>query len=137
MCAVISRGILIFLHLIFYCGLYCRAVYTAEQVTTNNNFETFSIFFILLLALLGNNFQITLFSKMMPNFWQLATTPILKIDNLAYIYWFLAKNPYDFVSLPWKVHNRYCHDVQYFRWKIIYRKGKKRENSDKVLNLSK
>ena len=25
--------------------------------------------------------------------------------------WFLAQNRFDFVSLPWKVHNRYCHDV--------------------------
>ena len=23
--------------------------------------------------------------------------------------WFLAKNLYNFVSLPWKLHNRYCH----------------------------
>ena len=81
MLAIISRDILIYLYSIFYCSLYCRAVYTAEQltfqVTKINTFETFSFFFIenanleghlLLLALLGNNFQITLFSKMMPNF---------------------------------------------------------------------
>ena len=38
--------------------------------------------------------NITLFSKMMPNFWQLATTPILKIQYSS----FLAKNLSNFVS---------------------------------------
>ena len=28
----------------------------------------------------------------MPNFWQLATTPILKFNNLLWVCWFLAKN---------------------------------------------
>ena len=27
--------------------------------------------------------------------------------------WFLAKNISDFVSLPWKLHNRYCHNSPY------------------------
>ena len=53
-------------------------------------------------------FWITLFSKMMPNFWQIATTPILKI------HWFLAKNLSNFVSLAWKLYNRYCHTVDTF-----------------------
>ena len=49
----------------------------------------------------------TLFSKIMPNFWQLVTTPILKFNNS----WFLAKNLSNFVSLPWKLHNWYCHNL--------------------------
>ena len=51
---------------------------------------------------------------MMPNFWQFTTTLILKIQSfhLWFDYsWFLAKNLSNFVSLPWKLHNRYCHKV--------------------------
>ena len=38
----------------------------------------------------------------MPNFWQLATTPIFKIQQYS---WFLAKD------LSWKLHNWYCHNT--------------------------
>ena len=44
----------------------------------------------------------SLFSKIMPNFWQLATTPIFKIQQYS---WFLAKD------LSWKLHNWYCHNT--------------------------
>ena len=48
---------------------------------------------------------------MMPHFWRLATTPILKIQKISFDYsWFLAKNLSNFVSLPWKLHNQYCHN---------------------------
>ena len=46
----------------------------------------------------------------MPNFWHLDITPILKIILFDYS-WFLAKNLSNFVSLPWKLHNRYCHKL--------------------------
>ena len=49
----------------------------------------------------------------MPNFWQLAITPILKIQYISFDYsWFLAKNLSNLVSLPWKLHNRYCHKLR-------------------------
>ena len=63
-----------------------------SQFSTSKIIWIFLIFFFalkntnlgahfLLLAFFDNiNFQITLFSKMMPNFWQFATTPILKIQ---------------------------------------------------------
>ena len=33
--------------------------------------------------------------------------------------WFVAKNSSNFVSLPWKLHNRYCHSVQYSRLRLV------------------
>ena len=36
----------------------------------------------------------------------------LKFNNFLCICWFLAKNISNFVSLPWKLHNRYCHIPQ-------------------------
>ena len=36
--------------------------------------------------------------------------------------WFVAKNRSNFVSLPWKLHNRYCHNVQslVFNWSLDF-----------------
>ena len=55
----------------------------------------------------------------MPNFWQLATTPISN-SIISFDYsWFLAKNISNFVSLPWKLHNRYCPTGQNFSVQCI------------------
>ena len=32
-----------------------------------------------------------------------------KFNHFLWECWFLAKNHYNFVSLSWKLHNRYCH----------------------------
>ena len=43
-------------------------------------------------------------------FWDLPITPILQNSMITFDYsWFLAKNLSNFVSLPWKLYNRYCH----------------------------
>ena len=43
------------------------------------------------------------------NFWHLPYT-ISQNSRITFDYsWFLAKNLSNFVSLPWKLHNRYCH----------------------------
>ena len=57
-------------------------------------------------------FQISLYSKMMPNFWQLVFTPILINLVISFDYsWFLAKNLSNFVSPSWKLNNPYYHNV--------------------------
>ena len=33
--------------------------------------------------------------------------------------WFLAKNLSNFVSLPWKLHNRYCHNLHTYVQTIV------------------
>ena len=50
------------------------------------------------------NFWYTLFSKMMPN-------TIRKICMIIFfsVSYFFSKNKSDFVSLAWKLENRYCH----------------------------
>ena len=46
-------------------------------------------------------------------FWHFPITPICKNPLILFDFsWFLAKNLSDFVSLPWKLHNRYCHPIE-------------------------
>ena len=49
-------------------------------------------------------------------FWYFLTAPhYSNFQNLVISFkysWFLAKNLSNFVSLPWKLHNRYCHNLQ-------------------------
>ena len=40
---------------------------------------------------------------------RLLVSPILKIQNFLWVCWFLCKILSNFVSLPWKLHNPYCH----------------------------
>ena len=42
-------------------------------------------------------------------FWHLPIRLISKIQSFHYD-WFLVRNLPNFVSLPWKLHNRYCHN---------------------------
>ena len=40
------------------------------------------------------------------------SSPLLqfsKCNNFLLVCWFLARNLFNFASLPWKLHNRYCH----------------------------
>ena len=50
-------------------------------------------------------------------FWHLLTpSHYAKSQNsitfFEYLCWFLAQNRFDFVSLPWQLHNRYCHILE-------------------------
>ena len=49
-------------------------------------------------------------------FWYFLTAPhYSNFQNLVISFeysWFLAKNLSNFVSLPWKLHNRECHNMQ-------------------------
>ena len=72
------------------------------------------VYFLLLTFFDNINFLFKLSSKMMPNFWQLPITPILKTWQFHLNSWFLAKNLSNFVSIPWKLHNRYCHNGRKF-----------------------
>ena len=56
---------------------------------------------------------------MMPNFWQLATTPILKIQNFHFGMFFFGKIIYDFVSPAWKLDNPYYHNWTVFKIKKL------------------
>ena len=55
-------------------------------------------------------------------FWYFLTAPhYSNFQNLVISFeysWFLAKNLSNFVSLPWKLHNRKCHNVQSAWFKI-------------------
>ena len=57
-------------------------------------------------------------------FWHLPTTPIHKIQQFPLDILFLTKNLSNFVSLTWKLHNRYCHNEQKFfpPWSASIRK---------------
>ena len=37
-----------------------------------------------------------------------------KFNSFLWECWFVAKDIYNFVSVSWKLHNRYCHNVQNF-----------------------
>ena len=49
-----------------------------------------------------------IFSKMMPNFWQLGEL-FTKYKNSLWLCWFVAQNPSDLISLSWKLYNQNCH----------------------------
>ena len=58
-----------------------------------------------------DNIKLTLFSKMMPNFRQVATTTIQKkIKNFLKVSWFSGKNLINFVTLAGKLDNPYYHN---------------------------
>ena len=52
------------------------------------------------------------------------TTPIHKIQQFTLDVLFLTKNLFNFVSLTWKLQNRYCHNEQKFfpPWSASIRK---------------
>ena len=57
-------------------------------------------------------------------FWHFGTPHYTNLQNsiisFEYVCWLLAKNLSNFVSLPWKLNNRYCHTMhngfRYFVW---------------------
>ena len=65
----------------------------------------------------------TLLSKMMLNFWRLDPIFFTKYNNFIGACWFLTNNLSDFVSLPWKLNNPYCHRllVSYLSVKVKFR----------------
>ena len=56
-------------------------------------------------------------------FWYFLTAPhYSNFQNLVISFeysWFLIKNLSNFVSLPWKLHNRKCHNNQVYNWPLI------------------
>ena len=79
--------------------------------------ESFSFFFIkechfLFLTFFDSiYFSITLFSKMMPNFWHLSINQFSKFSNFLGYVDFLAKIYSNFVPSTWKLVNRYYHNL--------------------------
>ena len=84
--------------------------------------ESFSIFFSLKNINLGAHFLLLTFFDNIKIEWLLFlkchlffdTSPLnqfSKFNNFLWVCWFLGKNLSNFVSLPWKLHNRYCHIV--------------------------
>ena len=59
---------------------------------------------------------ITLFCKMIPNFDRSPQLQFSKFYNFLWVCWFLTKNLSDFVSLSWKLHNRYDH--KFINWPL-------------------
>ena len=55
-----------------------------------------------------------------------------KFNNFLCVCWFLVKNLSNFVSLPWKLHNRYCHKLLS---KIAYPLGHLSDRSSMMHNL--
>ena len=55
-------------------------------------------------------------------FWYFLTAPhYSNFQNLVISFeysWFLGKNLSNFVSLPWKLHNRKCHSLQQIKTKV-------------------
>ena len=56
-------------------------------------------------------------------FWYFLTAPhYSNFQNLVISFeysWFLAKNLSNFLSLPWKLHNRECHSTQIFTLVLV------------------
>ena len=60
------------------------------------------------------NFYITLFSKIVSNFWQLATTPILKIQSFPLGMVIFRQKIFPILYSPLeKFDNPYCHSAQW------------------------
>ena len=51
-------------------------------------------------------------------FWHLPITPIHKFQWFHLNSWFLGQNLSTFASLPWKLHNQYCHISRTIQWII-------------------
>ena len=67
------------------------------------------------------------------------TSPLVqfsKFKNFLWICWFLCKILSNFVSLPWKLHNPYCHNPQTKKvFQSFYWKRKRQEKMRTWVNL--
>ena len=81
-----------------------------KRFSLNNN-NILGAQFLLLIFLDNFNFLIHFF-WMMPNFGDSTLCLLTKYNIFLKVSWFLAKNLLNFVSLPWKLENPYCHTVQ-------------------------
>ena len=63
---------------------------------------TFFVFWVFLIISILNH----IITKMVPDFGQLTTTPIPKINNFPWVCWFLGRNLSNFVSPDLKLHDR-------------------------------
>ena len=89
-----------------------------SQFSMSKKSESFSILFSLKNINLGAHYFITsifkslCFLKWCPNFDSSPLLQFSKFNNFVWACWFLAKNLPYFISLHWKLHNRYCHIMQ-------------------------
>jgi hypothetical protein len=74
--------------------------------------STFFVFYIFtfLPFLIISIFKSLYFLKWCPIFDSSPLLQFSKFNNFIWVCWFSAKKLSNFVSLPWKLHNRYCHD---------------------------
>ena len=47
------------------------------------------------------------------SYWGSPLVKFSKFKNFLWVCWFLCKNLSNFVSLPWKFHNPYCHNAHH------------------------
>ena len=50
-----------------------------------------------------------------PSWWGSPLVQFSKFKNVLWVCWFLCKNLSNFLSLPWKLQNPYCHNVTHTR----------------------
>ena len=55
----------------------------------------------------------TLKTVIFASYWGSPLVQFSKFKNFLWVCWFLCKNLSNFVSLPWKFHNPYCHNKQW------------------------
>ena len=57
----------------------------------------------------GGMKYLTLKTVIFATYWGSPLVQFSKFKNFLWVCWFLCKNLSNFVSLPWKFHNPYCH----------------------------
>ena len=68
--------------------------------------------FLSLTFLISSMFKSLYFLKWCPVFDSSPLLQVSKFNNFFWVCWFLTKNLSNLVSLPWKLHNRYCHNLR-------------------------
>ena len=58
----------------------------------------------------------TLKTLIFASYWGSPLVQFSKFKSFLWVCWFLCKNLPNFVSLPWKLHNPYCHNIG---WQIM------------------
>ena len=53
----------------------------------------------------------TLKTVIFASYWGSPLVLFSKFTNFLWVCWFLCKNLFNFVSLPWKFHSQYCHNA--------------------------
>ena len=75
------------------------------------------------------------------SYWGSLLVQFSKFENFLWVCWFSCKNLSNFVSLPWKFHNPYCHNrchhPKIFRacfviWFMFFRKKNPRADLEKL-----